>query len=164
MAPLRRRSPVTLTPETIVAPCCFAPLTSACTRSLGLTWPSLGVKAAQTRSSTAMPGTSSPASSGVMICTSSPWAAAVAPEPGGLAGLGFEALVERDRIGRDAGEAHRGAQLAHGPAGVPCRPGRGLVLLEQNRVLPAEPGQMVGGAAAHHAAADDDGAGGAGNR
>ena len=70
--PASTRMPVTRTPSRIATPFCRAPRASACTRSDGEAWPSVGRNAAPTTSSTVISGQSSCASEGVSRCMSSP--------------------------------------------------------------------------------------------
>jgi hypothetical protein len=78
-------------------------------------------------------------------------------ETGGEAGLLLEGRVE---IARVLGDLHARTRRETGShdetGGVPGRPGRQLVALEQHDVGPAALGQMVRDAASDDAAADDD--------
>jgi hypothetical protein len=77
-------------------------------------------------------------------------------EAGRQPGLGFEALVELDRILEKLRDVGAGAQLADQPGGVKRRAAGELVALQQQHVLRPGAGEMVGGRAADDAAPDDD--------
>ena len=65
-------TPVTSTPSTSLAPRLRAPLASDMVRSAGLALPSPGIQIAPCRSSVRITGYRSPASLGVISCTSTP--------------------------------------------------------------------------------------------
>src|SRR5262249_37058874 len=82
--------------------------------------------------------------------------AAVLLVAGGLAGLALQGLVEVDGGFVELGG---GGGVGHGPhqaGGVPGGAAGELLALEQQHVLPAELGQVIGERAADDAAADDD--------
>ena len=84
---------------------------------------------------------------------------AVLAHAGGDTGLLLEPDVEVRRILRQPRHVLTRPQLAHQPCGMP-RGARGQLLsLEENDVLPAELGEMVGNRRTRHATTDDDGAG-----
>ncbi len=72
-----------------------------------------------------------------------------------LPGLGLEPGVQLDAVAQQAHQVVARVELRAETGGVPGRPARQLVLLEQDHVAPAEPGQVVGQAAAGGAAPDD---------
>ena len=71
-------------------------------------------------------------------------------------GLGFERVVERDRMSQQLRDVRAAAQLPDEARGVVRRARRQLVALDDDRVAPAEPGQVIGSRASDDAAADDD--------
>ena len=73
----------------------------------------------------------------------------------GLAGDGFQLLVELDRVALERRHVGVGVQRVEAARRVPRGSGGELRALDQHDVLPAELGQMVEHAAADDAAADD---------
>src|SRR5581483_10667750 len=71
-----------------------------------------------------------------------------------LAGLALERLVDRDAPTEQAHDVVALVELRAEACRVPRRAARQLVLLEQQRVRPAEPGQVVEERATADAAAD----------
>ena len=79
------------------------------------------------------------------------------PEARRLPGLGLEPGVQVLGVHAQLGRGLRGrAERDHQPGGVPGRPGREAVALEQHRVGPAQLGQVVGDRRADDPAADHD--------
>jgi len=74
----------------------------------------------------------------------------------GHAGLGFEGVVDRDRLLQHARQVPRGAELADDAGGVPGGALGETALLDQQHVFLAPAREVVGDAAADDAAADDD--------
>ena len=74
----------------------------------------------------------------------------------GMAGLPFQSGVEFGAVLIDFGHAVGRAEAPDQPGGVPGGAASKSILLQQDDVLPAEFGEMIGDAAPNDAAADDD--------
>ena len=95
-----------------------------------------------------------------------PYRGAREPEPAGLpvagalAGLAFERGEQLVRMDGEAGRVHGRAERSDDARGVPRGPAGEPVAFEQQHVVEAELGEMVGNAEPDHAAAADHDAGG----
>ena len=98
-----------------------------------------------------------------ILVAGEPEAAGLAPA-GGEPGLGFEPLVEIDRVAEHLRDRGRGAELADEAGGMPGRAAGELAALDEHDVGLVVAGEMIGGRAADDAAADDDDRGVGGKR
>ena len=95
----------------------------------------------------------------VRLMTGDPFLYASGPEepPACVkAGLGFEALVEVDRVAQNLGNRCRRPELADEAGGVPGRAAGQLAAIDENDICLVVAGEMIGGRTADDAAADDD--------
>src|SRR6185312_13588234 len=82
---------------------------------------------------------------------------AVRVQPTRLARQRLDLAVEVDRILLQLGDVRLAIERVHAAGCMPRRAGRELALLEEQNVLPADPGEVVKHAGADHPTPDDDG-------
>ena len=78
--------------------------------------------------------------------------------------LGFFLQITQQALGvfRKLGHGGGGAQLCDEPGRMPCRAGGQFLAFQQDHLIPAQFGKVIGNRAADNAAADDDATGGCG--
>ena len=168
---------VTATSSTMRTPFWRAPLASDCVMSEGLAWPSVGRNAAPTRSATSISGHSVlrlvgrkemhlqaeaarrrrlPLDLRHAFGVAGEAQAAVHLPARRLSGLRLEPAIDLDRAREKPRDVGRCPQLPDEARRMEGGAARELLALEQQHILGAEFGEVIGGGAADDAAADDD--------
>ena len=75
---------------------------------------------------------------------------------GGQPGLGFQLFIQADAVLQHAGDIAFGSQLPHQTGGMPGRPAGQLTFLDNDNILAAHLGQVIGRTAPDNSATDDD--------